>query len=235
MSIFGKYIGYLGRKNEELIEQLVLNSLSKGDNLVYLDLGCGDGAKTLIRASKIGTKRVLGIEGDLDLFRKAESTGLKTYMVSLNSVWPVDSSTVDCITATEVVEHLSDLDNFFSESKRILRKGGKIIISTENLAGYHNIIALLLGNQPYTGPYLSVNFPIGHRPCAKYYKGDSKKTFPHLNVMTTKALRQLLEKFDFKVKNVYGAGFYPLPPFLAKLFASFDKYHASYGVVVAEK
>ena len=132
------------------------------------------------------------------------------------------------------MEHLSDLDNFFSESKRILKPGGKIIISTENLAGYHNIFALLMGDQPYTGPYLSKAFPVGHKPCSKFYQGKNI-AYPHLNVMTTKALRQLLSRYGFKVKGISGIGFYPLPPFLASLLASFDKYHASYCVVVAEK
>ena len=234
MRAFGKYIGYLGRVNEGLIEQMVLESLPKGKDSVYLDLGCGDGVKTLIRASHIGTGDVIGIEGDKNLLSAAKNGGIKTYWTDINLPWPINDVSVDCITATEVVEHLSDLDNFFSESKRILKPGGKIIISTENLAGYHNIFALLMGDQPYTGPYLSKVFSVGHRPCSKFYQGKNI-AYPHLNVMTTKALRQLLSRYGFKVKGISGIGFYPLLPFLANLLASFDKYHASYCVVVAEK
>lgn len=233
MRAFGKYIGYLGRINEELIEQTVLESLPKGDKLVYLDLGCGDGAKTIVRASQIGTGNIIGIEGNKSLLNEAKNGGVKAYQADINFSWPIDNLSVDCITATEVVEHLSDLDNFFSESRRVLKPGGKIIISTENLAGYHNVIALMMGNQPYTGPYLSRVFSVGHRPCSKFYNGKHR-AFPHLNVMTTKALRQLLSKYGFKVEKTSGAGFYPFPPFLAKLFAKLDKYHASYCVVVAE-
>lgn len=233
MSTLSRYINYLGEKNEELIEQLVLESLPKGEKLVYLDLGCGDGAKTIVRASYIGTGDVTGIENDKNLLSAAKNGGIKTCRVDINLPWPIDDFSVDCITATEVVEHLSDLDNFFSESRRVLKPGGRIIISTENLAGYHNILALLMGNQPYTGPYLSKFFPVGHRPCSKFYQGKST-AYPHLNVMTTKALRQLLGKYGFNVKKISGIGFYPLLPFLAKILAGFDKYHASYCVMVAE-
>ncbi len=234
MSVLGGYISYLGKKNEELIEQSVIEFLPQGREVFFLDLGCADGIKTAARAARIGTDKSIGIEGSPELIRKAKEKGIKVYDVNLNTGWPVGTSTVDCITATEVVEHLSDLDNFFSESLRVLKKGGKIIISTENLAGYHNILALILGNQPYTGPYLSSSFPIGHRPCAKYYK-DKVRSFPHLNVMTLKALRELLIRNGFKVKRTEGIGFYPLPPLLARIFAKIDKNHASYCVVVAEK
>ncbi len=234
MRILSGYISYLGKINEDLIERLVLDALPVGPKIVYLDLGCGDGKKTTNRGLIIGTKEILGIEGNKDYIGSSKKRETKILNANLNTSWPIGSSSIDCITATEVIEHLSDLDNFFSESKRTLKKGGRIIISTENLAGYHNIFALLLGNQPYIGPYLSVNFPIGHRPCAKYYKGKSQKFFPHLNVMTTKALMQLLVKYGFKVNQVTGVGFYPLPPFLAGIFAKIDKNHASYCVVTAE-
>lgn len=235
MKLLGGYIGFLGRKNEEEIERSVTGALPEGGNLSYLDLGCGDGGKTVARGFKIGTKNIIGIEAEAGLFQNSKDSGLKMINTNLNTPWPVGSASIDCITATEVIEHLSNLDIFFSESKRVLKKGGKIIISTENLAGYHNILALLLGNQPYTGPYLSSVFPIGHRPCANYYKGKSQKSFPHLNVMTAKALQQLLIKYGFKVRKIKGIGFYPLPPFAARVFAKLDGNHASYCVAVAEK
>ena len=117
-----------------------------------------------------------------------------------------------------------------------LRKGGKFIISTENLAAYHNIFALVLGNQPYTGPYISRIYPIGHRPNAEYYTSDmGENMYPHLNVMTTKALVQLLKAYKFKINKIIGVGFYPLPIFLANIVTKIDTNHSSYCVVVAEK
>lgn len=233
MSILGSYIKYLGEKAGEEIENRVGQLLPSGQDLVYLDCGCDDGVKTIKRANIISTKRIFGIENQPGRAILSKKSGVNVKVVDLNKKWPFKDESIDCITATEVVEHLINLDNFFNETRRILKRGGKIIISTDNLAGYHNIFALLIGNQPYTGPYLSRIFPIGHRPHAKYYK-DSRMD-PHINVMTAKALNELLLAYGFKILNFSGVGFYPIFPLLARIFANIDKYHASYAVILAEK
>lgn len=234
MGIFSSYINYLGKKAELRIENALLSFLPKGKNITYLDCGCDDGEKTITRAKKIGTKKILGFENIPERVRLARKKGVKVYTCDLNKKWPLKDLSIDYITATEVIEHLIDLDNFFAESKRVLRKGGKIIISTENLAAYHNIIALIIGNQPYTGPYLSKLYSIGHRPCGKYYQKELPMD-PHINVMTAKALKQLLAAYGFKLEGMSPIGFYPFPPPFFKLLAQIDKNHASYVVVKASK
>lgn len=234
MGTLRSYLNYLGKIAEDEIEEKVYSFLPCGKNISYLDCGCDDGIKTSKRAKVIGTKRILGIEGQESRAKKAQRLGIKILVANLNKKWPLQSGSVDCITATEVIEHLIDLDNFFSEAKRVLRKNGSIIISTENLAGYSNIFALLLGNQPYTGPYLSRVYPIGHRPYGKFYERKLPMD-PHVNVMTAKALEQLVCVHGFKIEISCSAGFYPFPPPFFQLFAKLDKNHASYIVVKAIK
>lgn len=236
MSLFGNYIKYLGNKVDQDIEDKVSKYLPKGKNKVYLDCGCDDGTKTLSRGKTIGTKHIIGLETEPTRAKRAAKNGVKVKVADLNKIWPIESGRVDCITATEVVEHLIDEDNFFAEAYRVLRKKGRIIISTDNLSAYHNIFALIVGNQPYTGPYLSKVYPIGHRPHAKFYQGNMNKTmYPHLNVMTSRALDQLLTFYGFKVRKMLGAGFYPFPPPLSELLSMIDKRHASHCIAIAEK
>lgn len=236
MSIFGKYIEYLGKKAENDIENTVKKFISKSRNCIYLDCGCGDGRKTIKRANLLQTTNILGNEIISSSCKLARQKGIKILGFDLNSKWKIRSTSVDVITATEVIEHLVDLDNFFSEAKRVLKPRGKIILSTENLAAYHNIFALILGNQPYTGPYLSRKYVIGHRPNAYFYESGMTKTmFPHLNVMTAKSLEQLLVKHGFRLIRSKGVGFYPLPPLLWTFFNTIDKYHSSYIVTLAQK
>ena len=234
MRFLDRYIHYLGKSAEGEIEETVFNFLPRGKQIVYLDLGCGDGSKTIRRATRIGTSKFSGIE--IERIETLGSKGkIRIYSADLNHKLPVRGRSVDCITLTEVIEHLVDLDNFFSEVKRILKPNGKLIISTENLASCHNIMALLLGNQPYTGPYLSRIYPIGSRNNAKYYTGKNKGGGnPHINGMTIKALTKLLERNGFQIKAVAGIAFYPLPPVLGKLISKVDKYHSTYCVVSAE-
>ncbi len=235
-SLFGRYIKYLGENVDFELENMVFKSLPRGNNLVYLDVGCFDGSKTIKRAGKIGTKRIIGIDVLPSIVKGARKKGIKMVTCDLNKKWPLGSSSVDCITATEVVEHLVDIDNFFSEARRVLKPGGRLIITTDNLAGYQNIFALLIGNQPYTGPYLSKVYPIGHRPNAEFYKVSYfREMNPHLNVMTSKALEQLLTFYKFKIVVVKGAGFYPFPKPVSSVFSQIDKRHAAHIFMVGEK
>lgn len=61
-----------------------------------------------------------------------------------------------------VIEHLFDTDNFVSESFRILKPGGYTIVSTVNLASWHNIFALILGYQPFDFANISIKGTIGN-------------------------------------------------------------------------
>ena len=237
MTTLGTYIKHLGIRIDGEIQRIVAGLLpEKGRSGVYLDVGCDDGGKTLQRANTIGTDKIFGLEKVKGRAAIAKSRGIKVTVGDLNGKWKLPSGYFSCLTATEVVEHLADLDNFFSEANRVLKKGGTIILSTENLASYHNIFALLLGNQPYSGPFLSRRYPIGHRPNADYWKSKvSSKMDPHLNVMTAKSLESLLSFYGFKTEKTLGVGFYPLPFPLFKLFSALDKYHASYVIVKAGK
>jgi len=230
MGYLSSYIKMLGREASGDIERLVYKFLPKNDRAVYLDCGCWDGEKTLKRGKLIGTKNIFGVEVINKARVLSEKRGIKTYNFDLNLKWSVKSKSFDVITATEVIEHLIDLDNFFSEVKRALKDRGKLIISTENLAGYHNIFTLLLGNQPYTGPYLSRRFSVSRGPSSEFYdKGISGYMNPY------KALILILKKYGFTILKNQGVGFYPLPFPFSKIMPSIDKYHSSYAVVLARK
>jgi len=236
MKFLKSYVKLLGREAGLDIEKLVCKFLPKNSGAVYLDCGCWDGEKTRKRGIAIGTKKVLGVEVVNKARLLAEKNDVVTYNFDLNQKWPIGSKRIDVITATEVIEHLIDLDNFFSEAKRVLKDGGGLIISTENLAGYHNIFTLLLGNQPYTGPYLSRRFSVSRGPSSEYYdKGMSGYMNPHLNVMTYKALILILKKYGFTILKDRGVGFYPLPFPFSKILPLIDKYHSSYAIVLALK
>lgn len=236
MGKLGKYIKKLGSSYESLIEENVCALLPQGENISYLDLGCDDGEKTLSRSKVIGTKKIHAVEVEPSRAEKARKLGIKVVEDNLNIKWSIKSNSIDCLTATEVIEHIIDVDNFISESKRVLKKGAKLILSTENLAAWHNVLALVIGNQPYTGPYISRIYPVGHRPNAAYYKNNMNKTmYPHINVMTTKALSQLLLSYGFRIEKICPVGFYPIPLPFAKIASKVDKYHSSYCVVCAIK
>jgi hypothetical protein len=84
------------------------------------------------------------------------------------------------------------------------------VVSTENLASWHNIGALILGWQPFSltnVSYRSLGNPLSlHR--GKTWPWES---WQHVRVFAYRGLRELFEAHGFMVEAVLGAGYFPLP------------------------
>jgi ubiquinone/menaquinone biosynthesis C-methylase UbiE len=116
---------------EELLEPIfrsirlgiVLKHLDK--NAIFCDVGCGNGTflKTIspyiLKGYGFDKKVTELIEGNL-IIKNAY----------IDEKLPLDSSTVDCVTLIAVLEHLEKPVSVLSESRRILKTGGKILITT---------------------------------------------------------------------------------------------------------
>lgn len=68
----------------------------------------------------------------------------------LDAPLPFEDGAFDLVVSNQVLEHLVDTDLFVSEIRRLLRPGGVAVVSTENLASWHNVAALVLGWQPFS-------------------------------------------------------------------------------------
>ena len=51
----------------------------------------------------------------------------------------------DVVVATEIIEHILDLERFFAEIKRVLKDDGKLIITTPNVSRLFNIVCMIKG------------------------------------------------------------------------------------------
>jgi len=61
---------------------------------------------------------------------------------------PFDDNSVDCIVATQVIEHLEDITYFFNELYRVLKPNGKVIISYPNYSNIFQRMMLLKNGMP---------------------------------------------------------------------------------------
>jgi SAM-dependent methyltransferase len=104
---------------------------------------------------------------------------------------PLESGTVDLVTAFEVVEHLWDKDNMLKEVHRVLKQRGLLILSTPNLVAWANRLLLLVGKTPF---YYDVS---PKRPLSKYGYG-------HVNLYTLGLLRKHLLSHGLEVIEVRG-------------------------------
>lgn len=209
----------------------ILSMLEHDPDSRVLDLGCDDGSWTVEISKKIGTNKMYGVELDKNRAKMAELKKIKVTGFDLNYKFSYQDNYFDVIHCNQVIEHLYDTDNFISEIYRVLKPGGYAIISTVNLSGWHNIISLVLGFQPFDLANISVKGNIGNplsfwnkNTCAE---GATSKSWQHIRVFTTYALVQFLKTYGFTRPKVKSSGYYVLPNF----FANIDPNHGHYIAV----
>ena len=213
--------------------QNILSLLEPDPAARLLDLGCDDGALTLRFAERIGTTDVHGADFLPDALAKAKQRGVKAKKVDLNGKLPWPRNTFDIVTSNQVIEHLLETDTFVSEIHRVLKPGGYAVVSTENLAAWHNVFALSLG-LPAFSQHVSSKKDVGN-PISLVSEQDLKPGWSHVKIFTLTGLSALFELYGLAVEGRKGAGFYPWPPPLATLFSRLSPKHASFIAVKGRK
>jgi hypothetical protein len=90
-------------------------------------------------------------------------------------------------------------DHLIDEVYRILKRGGNCIITTPNLAGWPNRLALLLGYQPFATSVSSE-----HEGTGKLILKGNEGQWGHIRVFTIRALKELLQIHAFKILSTAG-------------------------------
>lgn len=66
--------------------------------------------------------------------------------VNENFAYDLFDPDYDVIVASEIIEHLLDADHFLKECISLLKPGGKILLTTPNVARPANVVQMLVGN-----------------------------------------------------------------------------------------
>ena len=191
----------------------------------FLDLGCDDGALSLLLADQIRTKKIYGVDLDDKSLEKAKKNGLKVKKCDLNAKFPLPDRYYDVVYANQVIEHIGNSDNFVSEVFRIVKKGGYAIISTENASSWHNIFASVMGWQIFSlTNFSSMKCGIGNPMALHRSKEPDLKSWNHVRIYNFRGLKEYFEAAGFKVEKTLGAGYHPFHPALGNI----DKNHCHF-------
>jgi len=160
----------------------------------HLDIGCGPGTfiGLLKRTKSIG----IDISKNQIFYAKKNYENVnKSFQIFKRKI-PLKNNSIDTISLIELIEHLEDKDLTFlmTECKRVLKKNGKIILTTPNYFSLWPILEIILN--------LISPFSYKHQ---------------HINKFNKKKLKIFLKTNDFKIDRV--GSFILFSPFLA--FISF--------------
>lgn len=116
-----------------------------GSGKKVLDAGCSDGQVMEMIAKK--GNDVFGFDLSKNAVEIAKKRGLKVKTGNLLEI-PFEDSSFDVVFCSHVIEHIFDTNKTLEEFHRVLRKGGKLIIMTENLNSLKERILFLFGRTP---------------------------------------------------------------------------------------
>jgi len=234
----------LGRREPLTIrEQLIKNAVGKGNKI--LDLGCGEGRNSLLFAEgneayglDICPKRMLlNQENALDKSYETLVVGN-----AINLAFP--EAWFDIVICMEMIEHVTETRRLAKEINRVLKEGGKLILSTPNLANLGNRLGMILGKGLKLSP-LSFLKGAGLYPLTPWREGGiSKKQcsfisirYPeqplHVRFFTFESLRSFLRQSGFEVETEVGIGL--IAPTLDSILCRVLKNWADDIMVIARK
>jgi demethylmenaquinone methyltransferase/2-methoxy-6-polyprenyl-1,4-benzoquinol methylase len=169
------------------------------DPRLILDVGTGTADLALAVARRAPSEtRILGVDLSPEMLRRARTKarrrgldGHVSFVLADATALPLKDNTVDCLVNAFFLRHLPDLPAAFTESRRVLRLGGRIIsleLTQPTLPIFRRLFHFFFRRLvPILGGWLS-----GNRQAYQYLP-DSLESFPGAS-----ELGQLLRQADYE-------------------------------------
>lgn len=131
--------GVPARPGQFLLERRrrLVTSLLPDPCELLLDFGCGNGAQTLLFADRC--HRLVGVDISEDFlaeFRESAAVaglaGRVESLVTGGGPIPLRSGAADAVTSFTVLEHVPDEGAALAEMRRVLRPGGRLVVTVPN-------------------------------------------------------------------------------------------------------
>lgn len=184
--------------------------------VAHLDFGCHDGAfQSTLKNKKIG--RLVGVDVSEEAVKKGQQLFPELEIINIRQATnlPFDDGTFSSITFLDVLEHVYEQAELLAELNRILKDGGKLIVT---VPGQHLFSFLDRGNFKFRFPRLHRWYYCLHHSPEEYQRryvsnpdgliGDismKKRWHEHFG---RKKLRKALIEAGFSVIDLDGTGFF---------------------------
>jgi len=217
-------------KKDELRMRNKLQDIPSIQNNRILDIACG-----ISTFGKMFGNHVYGIDANAQAVKVAKKNGIKATLGNVEGKWSYPNNYFDVVIASHIIEHLVNPDHLLSETKRVLKTGGLLIIATPNLAAWYNRLLLLIGVQPFFTEVSTIDKTLGLMFTRRFTR--SRNTLGHLRVFTLDALKDILKFHDFTIMCEKGMAFALFPQPLLLLDTWFSEFPtiASNIILVAQK
>jgi SAM-dependent methyltransferase len=189
-----------------------------------LDLGCGDGQLTARAASVVRDGSVIGMDWSAAALERARARGVTTVQGGVDGVdLPFPDGAFAVVMMNEIVEHLVEIDHAVAEARRVMAPGGRLLLSTPNLAAWFNRALLAVGVQPMFSEVSRIG--IFGRP--------GSEVVGHLRLFTRRALDQFLAAHGFVHVTIAGAAYHDVPRPARPLDRAFARWPSAAAILVA--
>ena len=192
------------------LHERILQIMDRYPRGKVLDAPCGQGAL----ASRLMDMGFQVCCGDLDPDWFRLKTG-NLHVLDLNDPFPYKNESFDWVTCVEGIEHLENPHHLVREAARVLKPGGRAMITTPNIMNIKSRVYFLL--RSYTNNFRYIQQPTNQRELLAL----------HVNPIPFMELKYLLNRNGFTIERIscnrYTRKYPWLMPFLIPVIRFFTR------------